>query len=740
MHRLFPHTSSHHICWVVTVLLLVFLIAGVPFVFSQPTSASQTLPTQPFREQPIHLDAHFFTQEKMSIGLNMAYLEDTGDTLTVSDVRSPLIADRFTPSTQRSPNFGPIAHRYWLRWTIANTPLARTPLILDIGIKDSIVVFTQMPDASFRASASGHLVPFEQREIPTARAAFLLRLDTNAASTTFYLLIIPGLSGSPMNANLYTIPAFMRKVEREMQWADFVYALLFLMFCYNLILWRSRRGIYGYYCAYVAALLLTLWGLEGNDARIFTANWLFSLTSFVSFLAYSLAVLFAQKLLQSKRTTPRMHKVASLMAVLLISIASANAIVTALYGVPNIPLQILTALVSLSISAIGSMIFFLNWRQGVLPMRYILIGWIAQIFGGTCVILGVWNFVPFDEFWNFGILYASSAIEVVCFSLALAEHTLFLETQIMDAPRPQNITVKNTAQTLGSYNEFRQYILDLASKRLETEQRAERAEEQEVSLLHLNMIATELQEQARTLREQKQQLEERNNEKSEIMGIVAHDLRNPITAVSGLASMLQDDELPEERRKEVLEQISAAADRMSGLVTNVLESYRMEQGEMRVQSEVVLFEILAVETVRLYEERAAKKNITIGFEKTSSADDAVFQVLADETLLKQVLDNLLSNAVKYSPHGKNVYVRVLSRAEAVRIEVQDEGEGISAEDMKRLFGKFARLSARPTGGEHSTGLGLSIVKKMVEAMNGRVWCESEAGKGATFIVEFPLIS
>ncbi len=71
------------------------------------------------------------------------------------------------------------------------------------------------------------------------------------------------------------------------------------------------------------------------------------------------------------------------------------------------------------------------------------------------------------------------------------------------------------------------------------------------------------------------------------------------------------------------------------------------------------------------------------------------------------------------------------------MEVQDEGAGISPDDMKKLFGKFARLAARPTGGEHSTGLGLSIVKKIVEAMNGRVWCESELGKGATFIVELP---
>jgi signal transduction histidine kinase len=73
------------------------------------------------------------------------------------------------------------------------------------------------------------------------------------------------------------------------------------------------------------------------------------------------------------------------------------------------------------------------------------------------------------------------------------------------------------------------------------------------------------------------------------------------------------------------------------------------------------------------------------------------------------------------------------------VEVQDEGPGLSDEDKKKLFGKFARLSARPTGGEHSTGLGLSIVKRLVEAMHGRVWCESELGKGATFIVELPAV-
>src|SRR5438552_1777693 len=100
-------------------------------------------------------------------------------------------------------------------------------------------------------------------------------------------------------------------------------------------------------------------------------------------------------------------------------------------------------------------------------------------------------------------------------------------------------------------------------------------------------------------------------------------------------------------------------------------------------------------------------------------------------------ENRLSNAVKYAPPGKNIYVRLEKCAETTRCEVQDEGPGLSAEDQNKLFGKFARLSAKPTGGENATGLGLSIVKKMVEAMKGEVWCESEPGKGALFVVEFP---
>jgi signal transduction histidine kinase len=150
-----------------------------------------------------------------------------------------------------------------------------------------------------------------------------------------------------------------------------------------------------------------------------------------------------------------------------------------------------------------------------------------------------------------------------------------------------------------------------------------------------------------------------------------------------------------------------------------------------------------------YQQRAADKNITLLLD----APTAMF-ALADERRLHQVLDNLVSNAVKYSPAGRQVVVRLtdyahreinvsntatpsLQEPNTIRIAVHDQGPGLTEEDKTKLFGKFVRLSAQPTDGEHSSGLGLSIVKRMVEAMNGKVWCESEAGKGASFIVELP---
>ena len=237
------------------------------------------------------------------------------------------------------------------------------------------------------------------------------------------------------------------------------------------------------------------------------------------------------------------------------------------------------------------------------------------------------------------------------------------------------------------------------------------------------------------LRQARERLREMNEEKNEFMGIAAHDLRNPLSAIQGYAEMVVEDAqaLAHSELEGNGERIRETAKRMGEMVQNLLDANRIERGEMQLQLAPTNLAATVATVLETQRPRAVAKQ-----QKLHWHDEVgPVPVLADASVLTQVIENLVSNAIKYSPTGKNIDVRLLKSPEGIRCEVQDEGPGLSAEDQKKLFGKFARLSAKPTGGEHSTGLGLSIVKKMVEAMNGRVWCESEPGRGATFIVEFP---
>ena len=236
------------------------------------------------------------------------------------------------------------------------------------------------------------------------------------------------------------------------------------------------------------------------------------------------------------------------------------------------------------------------------------------------------------------------------------------------------------------------------------------------------------------VKERTARLIELNAEKNEFLGIVAHDLKNPLANIKMFTDLMNKDveTLSKEEIKEYTGDVLTEAERMFTLITNLLDVNKIERGFKANPIRLDLTSITEA-VADNYRQRAEQKSLILHFE--AKAPQA--NVMADEVATMQVVENLVSNAVKYSPNGENkhIWVRVVPADKAFRVEVQDEGPGLSPEDKEKLFGHFARLSAQPTGGEHSTGLGLSIVKKMVEAMNGKIWVESEKGKGATFIVE-----
>lgn len=225
-----------------------------------------------------------------------------------------------------------------------------------------------------------------------------------------------------------------------------------------------------------------------------------------------------------------------------------------------------------------------------------------------------------------------------------------------------------------------------------------------------------------------------NNEKNEFLGIAAHDLKNPLTVIMGSAELLKQAEEPA-RIEKLTGVIASAAKRMRDLINNLLDANAIEQGRFTSLREPCNMRALLEESVQHNQPAATRKEIAFRIGTSEG-----LWAKGDRAAILQILDNLISNALKYSPPNTTVHLHTLPEAENVLLKIRDEGPGISEEDQKKLFQKFSRLSARPTAGESSTGLGLSIVKRLAEAMCGSIHCHSEAGSGATFTLRLPVWS
>ena len=236
------------------------------------------------------------------------------------------------------------------------------------------------------------------------------------------------------------------------------------------------------------------------------------------------------------------------------------------------------------------------------------------------------------------------------------------------------------------------------------------------------------------IKDYNQQLELMDKEKNEFLGIAAHDLKNPIYNISMLSQLMLNEDLSESEHKDFLTDIKNSTERMTKLIGDLLDINAIEQGKLKMNIEHEDFAMFFNSCVRQYEERAELKDINLIINNELES----FQASSDKQIFHQILDNLVSNAIKFSPNGKTVTASFFADEDKMMLIVEDEGPGLSEDDKSKLFTKFARMSAQPTGNESSTGLGLSIVKKYVDALGGMIWVDSEPGDGAKFVYELPI--
>lgn len=238
------------------------------------------------------------------------------------------------------------------------------------------------------------------------------------------------------------------------------------------------------------------------------------------------------------------------------------------------------------------------------------------------------------------------------------------------------------------------------------------------------------------LRAANMQLSKLNEEKNRFLAIAAHDLKNPLNGIILAMEMLEDEEDTADMHR-THRKVRQTAVHMVGLIGRLLNLSALESGVRQYHFETVDLEALLVRVEEAFRHQATVKGQAVVLDIQVPG----LRAWTDEATLAEVVENLVSNALKFMPKGppeRRVTLRLVEIDHHPRIEVQDEGPGFTAEDKERAFGSFTKLSAQPTAGEASSGLGLSIVKHFMSAMGGEVSLVSDPGKGAIFRLDLPL--
>jgi signal transduction histidine kinase len=230
-------------------------------------------------------------------------------------------------------------------------------------------------------------------------------------------------------------------------------------------------------------------------------------------------------------------------------------------------------------------------------------------------------------------------------------------------------------------------------------------------------------------------LKQANEFKKDVLAITTHDLKNPIGVILGFSDLIGDLE-DIGICKEYARYIFKSASQMEDLVNNFLISTINDSIEYKLEFSNFNISELIQAVIKDFELQSVKKRQKINF---SSFDKSV-QIKSDRLKIKEVIENLISNAIKYSQENEEIKVSLERDENFIKISVEDNGPGFTDTDLKKIFGKFQKLSAKPTGNESSSGLGLYITKTIMEKLNGTINLESTSGKGSVFVVMIPFQS
>ncbi|PAS92168.1 MAG: hypothetical protein CGU28_16955 [Candidatus Dactylopiibacterium carminicum] len=419
---------------------------------------------------------------------------------------------------------------------------------------------------------------------------------------------------------------------------------------------------------------------------------------------------FARRFLDLASTSPRLDRYLRLVSLPILALLPVY-----LIGGNRVALP-LAGLFGVMFSGLAIHAGIVVLLRGFRPALYYLIAQTPLVLGGSIYVASNFRLLPASP-WSMYAFQIGAGVSVLTYALAIAAKTrqqrhaqlqtqhdlLVTEQRLVDVLRESEAHLEQRVQE-------RTEALEAAMQQLQTQKEALEHSHRELNRLH--------------------------EEHRAFLRIAAHDLKNPTSAIISYTDLLRErwHAWSDEKKLTRLGNIRSLSQLIFEIISNLLELEAIESGHRSLRPTL----LNPAETLRTLAEEYRVRNLHKGIHIQLGVPATPLQLRIDRTALYQIIDNLVSNAAKYSPQGSTVHLSLEPEAGHALIQVRDEGPGISEEEQPRLFQKFARLSARPTGGEHSTGLGLSIVKHLVEASGGHIGCLSRPGEGATFFVTLPL--
>ena len=621
-----------------------------------------------------------------AIGRSLEILEDKEGTMGLDEVRKPENESKWMKSELDVPNFGYSNSIYWVHFKIQNqSNLNRFYLEDSYPMIDYLEVWIQDKNKIWKNKITGDTSIFNSRDLDYRNYIFILdNIESKNASDIYVKVKSAGSIQIPMT--IWTPEQFTKKSVREYLLKGAYYGLMLIMIIYNFLLFLSfRERNYILYILYILTYMITQLVMDGiafqflwPESPVWTNKAFLIFASSVFFFG----LLFAKNFLLMKTFNKVIDKVFSFL-----SIVSLLIFLFSWFVEYEIMVKIVALFVFffISIILVGSIISIL---KGYKPAKYFLVAWISFLIGGflysmTNLGLLVSNFATTNG------IQIGSCMEIILLSLALAQKISFLRQE-----------EEKTQQKL-----------------IDSQKETVKAQQQVV-----------------------ESLQKADKLKDEFLANTSHELRTPLNGIIGLAESLIDGatgRLPQSTN-ENLSMIVMSGKRLENLVNDILDFSKLKNRELLLQTKPVDIKSIAQVVMAISEPLLKGKHLIL----KNEIPDQLPAVIGDENRIQQILHNFIGNAIKFSERGEIILsanvIEVSPNLPQLTITVSDPGIGIPQEKFIDIFKSFEQVDASTAREYGGTGLGLGITKQLVELHGGKIWVESEIGKGSRFTFTLPI--